>query len=660
MRVLRVSHSAVVDAWRDRERALRRAGVDVALLSARRWNEGGTDVPLVPRPDEAVEGVRTWGRHPALFVYDPRPIWRALGSVWDVIDIHEEPFALATAEILLLRRLRRHRPPYVLYSAQNIAKRYPPPFRWTERSSLRHAGGISVCNSGAAEIVRRKGFPGRPALIGLGVDRTRFHPGDGNPGRTGERPVVGYVGRLERHKGVDVLLRAIAADPSTAARIGGAGSEATALSELADRLGISDRVEFCGPLAQDELPAFYRSVDVLAVPSRTTDRWVEQFGRVAVEAMACGTPVVASASGALPDVVGDAGLLVPEDDPPALGAAIREAASPAVRRRLSEAGPRRAERYGWNAVARDHVELYRRALHRSPDVPSPRPLEVVVVAYGAADLLRKTLEPLAHLDVTVVDNSSSLEVKQVAADVGAAYVDPGTNAGFAAGVNLALRQHHDRAADLLLLNPDAVIAPEHVSLLQDALARDPGLASVGPVQVGPHGDGSRVGWPFPTPGRAWAEAMGFGRLVARADFVIGSVLLLRAEAVDQVGELDDAFFLYAEETDWARRACLLGWRHAVVPSAAAMHVGAGTSTNPTRREVLFHASQERYLRKHHGSVGWQSARAAQLVGSAIRATIPGDPRRRSAARQRFRLYLRGPMSLGVGHLPPDAAGRGPA
>ena len=71
MRVLRIFHSAVVDAWRERERQLRLAGTDVDLLTARRWNEGGADVRLVARPGEAVEGLRTWGRHPALFVYSP-------------------------------------------------------------------------------------------------------------------------------------------------------------------------------------------------------------------------------------------------------------------------------------------------------------------------------------------------------------------------------------------------------------------------------------------------------------------------------------------------------------------------------------------------------------------------------------------------------------
>ena len=143
--------------------ALRALGADVDLLTARRWNEGGTDVALVARPGEPVTGLRTWGRHPALFVYAPLPLWRALGRPYDVIDIHEEPFALATAEILLLRRLRRQRAPYVLYSAQNIDKRYPPPFRWLERWALRHAAGAQrVQRRGRAASASARGSPARP------------------------------------------------------------------------------------------------------------------------------------------------------------------------------------------------------------------------------------------------------------------------------------------------------------------------------------------------------------------------------------------------------------------------------------------------------------------------------------------------------------------
>ena len=114
---------------------------------------------LEPRPGERVSGVPTAGRHPALFLYDPRPLWRALGERWDVIDIHEEPFALATAEILLLSALRRELAhAVVLYTAQNLRKRYPIPFRWLERWALRSAAGVSACNAEAARIAEDEGL----------------------------------------------------------------------------------------------------------------------------------------------------------------------------------------------------------------------------------------------------------------------------------------------------------------------------------------------------------------------------------------------------------------------------------------------------------------------------------------------------------------------
>jgi GT2 family glycosyltransferase len=150
-----------------------------------------------------------------------------------------------------------------------------------------------------------------------------------------------------------------------------------------------------------------------------------------------------------------------------------------------------------------------------------------------------------------------------------------------------------------------------------------------------------VTWPFPTPARTWLEAVGLARLNAADDFVIGSVLLLRGTALDHVGGFDEGYFLYAEETDWARRASDLGWRHAEVPTAAAVHVGAATSTDAFVRETRFHASLERYLRKHHGATGWGVARAGQVVGSALRAAVlRGEGR--ALARGRVRLYLRGP------------------
>lgn len=680
MRVLRVSHSAVVDAWRERERELRSAGVDVRLLSARVWDEGGVPVRLVPRPGEPVRGVRTLGTHPALFVYDPRPLWRALRQEWDVLDVHEEPFALATAEVLLLRRLRallsrRPAPPYLLYSAQNLRKRYPWPFRWFESLALRGAAGVSVCNAEAGRIVRDKGARGEVAVVPLGVDPAVLSPAPApsdDHAATGAatqaapgRLRVGYAGRLAAHKGVDVLLDAVAGDDRLDLVVAGDGPDRAALEARARALG--DRVRFAGPLDGDDLVAFYRGLDVLAVPSRETPGWVEQFGRVAVEAMACGVPVVATSTGALPDVVGGAGLLVPPDDAAALRAAlVRVLEEDGLAERLRADGAERAAACSWASVAQQYLALYRAAAGSAPGLATASaattsasaqdgpegsgrpdaPPEVVVVAYGSPAMVRDALAPLAgKLPITVVDNSSMPEIREVTELAGGRYLDPGRNGGFAAGVNHALAHRQAPGTDVLLLNPDAVVSPEDVAALHEALHARPGTASVGPSQVDDDGVPARVVWPFPSPAATWVEAVGLARLRRTPpdrSFVIGSVLLLDARAIEDVGGFDERFFLYAEETDWAYRAVRRGWRHSEVPAARATHLGGATSSDPARRETHFHASQERYLRKHHGAAGWALARAGAVAGAAARSVaLRGDAR--AGARRRLRLYLTGPV-----------------
>lgn len=358
-RILRLSHSAVVPEWRERERKLRRRGFEVTLVTAKTWYEGGRLVRFDPVSDGFARAAHTLGRHPNLFLFDPRLLWQVLGEQWDVIDIHEEPCALATAEVLLLRWARRQRAPFVLYSAQNIEKRYPPPFRWMERWALRHAAGLSVCNRAAGRIVERKGFTSHATLIPLGVDVERFSPADREPPKEGMAH-IGYVGRLADHKGVDVLLRSLARLEGVTLELVGAGPEEGSLRELATILGLGGRVSFAGSSGHEELPLRYRSFDAVVVPSVPTPAWEEQFCRVAIEAMASGVPVVASRSGALPEVVGEAGLLVDPGDEQSLAVALeRLAGDPSLWMRLRRAGLERAREFTWDAVAAHYDTLYR-------------------------------------------------------------------------------------------------------------------------------------------------------------------------------------------------------------------------------------------------------------------------------------------------------------
>ncbi len=277
---------------------------------------------------------------------------------------------------------------------------------------------------------------------------------------------------------------------------------------------------------------------------------------------------------------------------------------------------------------------------------------VVVVAFHAPDLLDRCLTALGDGPTWSWSTTPPTPGWPAVADRhGAQYVDPGRNLGFGAGANVGCTYRHGR--DVLLLNPDAAITPDGVRGLHAALHADGGLAAVAPRQHDPDRlDEARVGWPFPTPAGAWIEAAGLGRLRRRTDFLIGSVLLLSAAALDDVGGFDEQFFLYAEETDWQRRAVDRGWRVAVCQAVVATHVGAGTGGDPVARETHFQASHERYVRKHHGTAGWWSYRAAALAGAGVRAVVlPGE--RREAAGLRLRLFRTGPLRA-------EASSDGPA
>lgn len=264
---------------------------------------------------------------------------------------------------------------------------------------------------------------------------------------------------------------------------------------------------------------------------------------------------------------------------------------------------------------------------------------VVVVAYHGADALRATLVALHDLAVLVVDNSSSEAVRSVAASAGAEYLDAGANLGFARGVNLGLG--HARGRDVVLVNPDAVVDSSTVRALTSRVRRGGRVAAAAPSLVGDHGETQRVLWPFPTPWGAWIHAVGLGRWQpSEPGFLVGAVLALSAEALADVGPFDEDYFLYAEETDWQKRAVEAGWRVHHVPGLSASHSGGGTSSDETRRETHFQAGGERYVRKWYGRSGWAVYRTAGVVGALLRSPRRGA--RGAGARRRAQILWRGP------------------
>jgi len=275
----------------------------------------------------------------------------------DLVHIDEEPYNLATAHTLWLAR--RSGAKSLFFSWQNIYRRYPVPFRWLERYVLSHADYGIVGNQESARVWRAKGYQGRLAVIPqFGVDPEIFCPA---PKVSGRGFIIGYVGRLVEGKGADVLLEALAGlEGMWRAYVLGSGPAREALQAQARHLGLADRVSFDAWIPSAQMPAYYQQLDVLVIPSRTRPNWKEQFGRVLVEAMACGVPVIGSDSGEIPHVIGDAGLVFPEGQAGALQAhLVRLLADPALRADLARRGRERVlARYTQAQVAVQTYEVY--------------------------------------------------------------------------------------------------------------------------------------------------------------------------------------------------------------------------------------------------------------------------------------------------------------
>jgi glycosyltransferase involved in cell wall biosynthesis len=166
---------------------------------------------------------------------------------------------------------------------------------------------------------------------------------------------------LVEEKGVHILLRAAAGlGGGCRLRILGSGPQRAHLEILAAELGIAERVRFEEPIPSTQMPGYYNQLDTLVLPSLTRSNWKEQFGRVLIEAMACGVPVVGSDSGEIPNVIGDAGLVFAEGDAQALRTALSQLmADPALRDELAQRGRDRVlAQYTQAQVAAKTYQVY--------------------------------------------------------------------------------------------------------------------------------------------------------------------------------------------------------------------------------------------------------------------------------------------------------------
>lgn len=261
----------------------------------------------------------------------------------DVIYVHHEPYGAATAQVYLANRFSIKRP-IGFFTWQNIRKRYPIPFNHLERMVFRQSDFAVSGSESARAVLREKGYDGPADIIAAGIDVEKFGHKDLEATSLPKTScLIGFAGRITEEKGLTTFVSALGSlsEQDWHFVLLGTGAHEPELRQQAQQLGIGDRITFLGYVDHEEVPAYLSAMDLVVLPSETKPNWKEQFGRILIEAMASGTPVLGSDSGEIPNVIRTTGggRIFPEGDIEACADALLELVSdPELRKQLATTG----------------------------------------------------------------------------------------------------------------------------------------------------------------------------------------------------------------------------------------------------------------------------------------------------------------------------------
>lgn len=271
-------------------------------------------------------------------------------------------------------------------------------------------------------------------------------------------------------------------------------------------------------------------------------------------------------------------------------------------------------------------------------------VSVIIVNWNTRQLLGQCLDTLSenmgglYYDVWVVDNASSDDsVPFLRTNYPWVHViESNRNLGFAGANNLAM--HSSDGRYMLLLNSDAFVMPDAVRSLVRCADAEPRSAIVGACLLNPDGTFQASHTPFPTLASEWLILTGLGRKIfgghypsrgsevglgrQRVDYVEGACMLVRRTAFEQVGGMDEGYFMYAEEVDWCFSMKTAGWQVWYEPAAKVTHIGGASSTGRrTRREADLYRSRIRFFRKHKGDLAANILKMEILGLTAIKNVV---------------------------------------
>jgi glycosyltransferase involved in cell wall biosynthesis len=367
-RLLVISHPAVVSVNQEVYGELRRRGWELTIVVPSRWRHAYSRAQVIPQAlpglERSLRPIRVaFPGRPQRHLYLTSPRLLCARSRPDVAFVEAEPYSLVATQ--WGRAFARVGVPFGVQCYENIDRNLPLPIRWLRSRVLRDADFVAARSDSAARLARAWGASGEVEFAPPAVP-----PWDCAPAAC-ERPfTIGYAGRLVQSKGLmDLLAAARALEAPLELLLIGDGE---LRAQLEDQAIPGSKVRVLHGLAHDRMASAYAQLDVLVLPSRTTGTWKEQFGRVIVEALWCGVPVLGSDSGEIPWLIGltEGGLVFAEGDREMLAARLTELrASPALRQSLAQAGRSAVERLFSVPAATDRLE---RLLVRAIDSSSSR------------------------------------------------------------------------------------------------------------------------------------------------------------------------------------------------------------------------------------------------------------------------------------------------
>ncbi|MXV76220.1 glycosyltransferase family 4 protein [Candidatus Poribacteria bacterium] len=358
-----------------------RPDVTLRVVTPMCWYESFQDIIFQPEPDTACEecpcpirfsgyGSRFYYRHGIKSHFkDFQP---------DIIHLEEEAWSLNALQTVRLKRKYCPNSRFIFRTSLSIPtkQRFGILPVWIERAVFRETDRAFPLSENAGKILTERGYTGKQTPFPNGVDVRHFYKMDVTKLRDSLELsgcfVVGYVGRLLQMKGIDTLLQALAylATHNTTRTykllIVGQGKDKDRFVKKAETLGISEQIVWIDAVPPEEVAAYINCMDTIVLPSRTTTGWVEFFGRVLIEGMACKVPVIGSDSGEIPHVIDDAGLVFPEADTDALAERIYQIAHDVhLRNDLVARGLDRIKNFTWETIAERTYQVYQELLREA-------------------------------------------------------------------------------------------------------------------------------------------------------------------------------------------------------------------------------------------------------------------------------------------------------